>query len=183
MRAIHPALLLLATYLAVYLECRVTFLRNVIGVQVDALPAIVVYASLTSNLATVTLVAFCGGLWFDALSLNPAGVTVFPLLMTGMALLWFRDLIIRDQPYARQVLGFVAGVTVPALSLLLMLSLGAEPLLGWGTLWTLLVLGLAGALITPVMFAVFDRLRILFEFQPLETTSFREDREIKRGRN
>jgi cell shape-determining protein MreD len=183
MRAIHPALLLLATYLAVYLECRITWVRDLIGVQPDFLPALVVYASLTSNLATVTLLAFCGGLWFDSLSLNPTGVTVFPLLVTGMGLLWFRDLILRDQPYARQVLGFAAGVAVPALSLLLMLSLGAEPPVGWGTLWTLLVLGLAGAGFTPLVFAVFDRLRKLFEFQPLETTSLREDREIKRGRN
>jgi hypothetical protein len=182
MRAIHPALLLLATYLAVYLECRVTFLRDLIGVQIDVLPALVVYASLTSNLATVSLLAFCGGMWFDSLSFNPAGVTVFPLLVTGMVLLWFRDLILRDQPYTRQVLGFGAGVAVPTLSLLLMLSLGARPLIGVGTLWTLLVLGIAGALLTPLIFAVFDRIRVLFEFQPLETPSFREDREIKRGR-
>jgi cell shape-determining protein MreD len=182
MRAIHPALLLLTAYLAVYLECRVEFLRDLIGVQIDILPAIVVYASLTSNLATVTLLAFCGGLWFDSLSLNPTGITVFPLLITGMLLIWFRDLILRDQPYARQVLGFCASVAVPALSLLLMLSLGADPLVGWRTLWILFVMGVAGAIATPIMFFVFDRLRNLFEFQPLETPSFREDREIKRGR-
>jgi hypothetical protein len=183
MRAVHPALLLLATYVAVYLQCRVTFLRDLIGVQIDFLPAIVVYASLTSNLATVALLAVAGGVWFDSLSLNPTGVTVFPLLITGMVLLWFRDLILRDQPYARHVLGFAASVAVPSLSLLLMLSLGAEPLLGVGTVWTLLVLGVAGAFITPLVFAVFDRVRLLFEFQPLEVPSFREDREIKRGRN
>ena len=183
MRAIHPALLLLVAYLAVYLECRVTFLRDLIGVQLDILPAIVVYASLTSNLATVTLLAFGGGLWFDTLSLNPAGVTVFPLLVTGMVLLWFRDLILRDQPYARHLLGFGASIAVPALSLLLMLSLGAQPLIGLGTLWTLLVLGTTGALATPIMFTVFDRVRLLFEFQPLEVPAYRDDREIKRGRN
>lgn len=182
MRAIHPVLLLLATYLAVYLECRVTFLRDLIGVQIDVLPAIVVYASFTSNLATVALLAFCGGLWYDSLSLNPAGVTVFPLLITGIVLIWFRDLILRDQPYARQVLGFGASVAVPALSLLLMLSLGAQPLLGFNTLWTLFVMGAAGAIITPVVFVAFDRLRVLFEFQPLDAPSFRDDREIKRGR-
>jgi hypothetical protein len=49
--------------------------------------------------------------------------------------------------------------------------------------WTLLVLAVAGAFITPLVFAVFDRVRLLFEFQPLEVPSFREDREIKRGRN
>lgn len=182
MRAIHPALLLLTTYLAVFLECRVNFLRDLIGVQIDLLPAIVVYASFTSNLATVASLAFCGGIWFDSLSMNPLGVTVFPLLLTGGVLRWFRDLILRDQPYARQVLGFCASVAVPALSLLLMMSLGAEPLVGWQTLWTLLVLGIAGALATPLMFRIFERLRILFEFQPLETPAFREDREIKRGR-
>ncbi len=183
MRAVHPALLLLATYLAVYFACRVTFLRDLIGVQIDLLPALVVYASMTSNLATVALLSFCGGLWFDSLSLNPTGVTVFPLLATGLVLLWFRDLILREQPYALQILGFGAGIAVPGLSLLMMLSLGAQPLLGVGTIWTLLVLGIASALTTPLVFAVFDRVRILFEFQPLETPSFRDDREIKRGRN
>jgi len=63
-----------------------------------------------------------------------------------------------------------------------MLSLGAKPLLGWGTLWTLVVLGVASGLMTPAVFYVFDRLRVLFQYSPLETTSFREDREIKRGR-
>ena len=183
MRALHPALLLLTTYFAVYLQCRVTFLRDLTGVQIDLLPSIMVYASLTSNLATVGMLAFCGGMWFDSLSLNPAGVTVFPLLVTGIVLMWFRDLLLREQPYARQVLGFCAGVAVPALSLLLMMSMGARPLVGWSTLWTLLVLGVAGAVLTPLMFRVFERLRVLFQYQPLETTSFRDDREIKRGRS
>lgn len=183
MRAIHPALLLFATYIAVYLQCRVTLVRDLIGVQPDLLPAIMVYASLTSNLATVGLLAFAGGMWFDALSLNPAGVTVFPLLITGLVLIWFRDLLLRDQPYARQVLGFCAGVAVPALSLLLMMSLGSSPLVGWGTVWVLLVLGVGGAILTPLMFLLFERLRLLFQYQPMETMSFREDREIKRGRN
>lgn len=182
MRAIHPALLLLATYLTVFLECRVTFVRDLLGVQLDLLPAIVVYASLTTNLATVALLAVSGGLWFDALSMNPTGVTVFPLLATGLGLLWFRDLILTDQSYARHALGFGASVAVPALGLLLMMSIGARPLVGWGTLWTLLMLGTVGALATPLMFFLFERLRVLFEYQPLETSSFRDDREIKRGR-
>jgi hypothetical protein len=182
MRAIHPALLLLAAYVAVYLECRVTWLRDLIGVQIDVLPAMVVYASFTSNLATVVLLSCFGGVWFDSLSLNPTGVSVFPLLATGLVLLWFRDLILRDQPYARQILGFGASVAAPALSLLVMLSLGAQPPLGLGTLWTLFVLGVAGAVATPLMFLIFDRVRLLFEFQPLDVPSFRDDREIKRGR-
>ena len=182
MRAIHPTLLLLAAYVAVFLECRVSFVRDILGVQPDLLPALIVYASLTTNLGTVALLAIAGGVWFDALSMNPTGVTVFPLLATGLALLWFRDLILTEQRYARHVLGFGASVAVPALSLLLMMSMGERPLVGWGTLWMLLVLGAVGALGTPPMFFLFGRLRVLFEYQPLETPSFRDDREIKRGR-
>ena len=59
MRAIHPTLLLLAAYVAVFLECRVSFMRDILGVQPDLLPALVVYASLTTNLATVALLVHC----------------------------------------------------------------------------------------------------------------------------
>lgn len=183
MKAVHPALLLLFTYVAVYLQCRVEWVRNLIGVQIDILPPIMVYASLSTNFGTVALLAFSGGLFYDALSANPLGVTIFPLLITGMVLLWFRDLLLRDQPYARNMLGLFASVAVPTISLLLMLSLGREPLFGWSTLYVFIVLGVSGAILTPLVFAIFDRLQNMFQYQALETPgSFREDREIKRSR-
>jgi cell shape-determining protein MreD len=183
MRAVHPGLLLLFTYLAVFLECRVEWLRNLIGVQIDILPPIIVYASLSTNFATVGLLAFSGGLLYDSLSANPLGVTVLPLLLTGLVLLWFRDLLLRDHPYARNMLGLFASLAVPAMTLILMLSLGQEPPLGWGTLWVFIILGGSGFLLTPLVFSVFDRLRNMFQYQVLETPgSFREDREIKRSR-
>jgi len=183
MKAVHPGLLLLFTFLCVFLECRVQWLRNVIGVQIDILPPIIVYASLSTNFATVGLLAFAGGLLYDSLSANPLGVSILPLLLTGLVLLWFRDLLLRDHPYARNMLGLFASVAVPAMNLILMLSLGYEPLLGWGTLWMFLVLGLSGALMTPLVFSIFDRLQNMFQYQVLETpSSFREDREIKRSR-
>lgn len=183
MSAVHPGLLFLFTFLAVFLQCRVEWLRDLIGVQIDVLPPIIVYASLSTNFATVGLLAIAGGAFFDALSANPMGVSILPLLLTGVVLLWFRDLLLRDQPYARNMLGLFASLAVPAMTLMLMLSLGKEPLLGWGTLWVFLVLGVSGGLLTPVVFSVFDRLRNTFQYQALETpSSFREDREIKRGR-
>ena len=39
--------------------------RLVFGAQIDLLPSLVVYASLSSGVLTLTLVAICGGLWID----------------------------------------------------------------------------------------------------------------------
>ena len=67
MRAIHPALLLLTTFVTVYLQCRIEWVRNILGVQLDLLPPIMVYAALSTNFGTVTLLAFTGGLFYDAM--------------------------------------------------------------------------------------------------------------------
>jgi hypothetical protein len=37
--------------------------------------------------------------------------------------------------------------------------------------------------VTPVCFKLFDRLRRALEYQPVTQSSFRPDREIKRGRS
>jgi hypothetical protein len=45
------------------------------------------------------------------------------------------------------------------LTLLLLLTLGRAPLLGWGTLWQLLVLSVGGAIATPICFELFGWLQ------------------------
>ena len=183
MSALHPALLLLFTFVAVFLQCRIEILRDIIGVQIDLLPPIMVYTALSTNFATVAIVAFAGGLLVDSLSVNPLGVSIFPLLLTGVALLWFRDLLLRDQRYARNMLGMFASVAVPAMTLLLLLSLGKGPLLGWGTIYLFIVLGATGAVLTPIVFSLFDQLQGMFMYKVADRqTSFRDDREIKRNR-
>jgi len=61
------------------LEAAFGGVRHLLGAQIDLLPPLMVYAGLCTGLTTVTLLALCGGLWFDSLSANPLGVTVFPL--------------------------------------------------------------------------------------------------------
>jgi rod shape-determining protein MreD len=141
-----------------------------------------VYASLKMNFRTLSLLAVCGGLWYDALSANPLGVSVLPLFVVGLGLYSQRELILKDQPFAQFVLGALASTMTPALALMALLTTGHSPLLGWGTLWQLVVMGLGGAIATPVIFVLFEWLeRALVHSRPVQT-SFRTDRELRRGR-
>jgi cell shape-determining protein MreD len=178
----NTILILVAAFLAVFWEAAFGGFRRVLGAQIDLLPALMVYAGLCGNFVSVCLLALCGGLWFDSLSWNPLGISVLPLFVVGLALHSNRGLILRDQTYAQFVLGLAASAAAPVLTLGLLLTAGQAPLLGWGTLWQLVVMSVGGALATPVCFALFDGLHRALVHRRLSESSFRPDREIRRGR-
>lgn len=173
---------LAAAFLAVFWEAAFPGVRHLLGVQIDLLPPLMVYASLCAGWTAVCLLALLGGLWFDALSANPLGTSVLPLLAVGLVLYSGREVILREQMFARSVLGLGASFAVPVLALLLLLTTGRDPLIGWGTLWQLAVMGLGGALATPLCFIFFDWLHRTLVYSRVSETSFRPDREIRRGR-
>jgi cell shape-determining protein MreD len=175
--------ILLTAYVAVFLEAYVGFLRTWVGTQVDLLPVLMVYCGLSTGLATLTATAILGGLWFDTLSANPLGISVLPQFVIGFAVYKGRELVLRDQPYARSVLGLAASMAAPFLTLLLLWGGGYRPLVGWGSLWQWVVLGVAGGLLAPVCFWFFDTLNAAFAYSRPSETPFRPDREIKRGRD
>ncbi len=181
MKAVNTILLLLTAFLAVFGQSAFGT-RGLLGAQANALPALVIYASLAGGLTTVALLSVCGGLLFDSLSANPLGLSVLPLFLIGFFVNQQRELILRDQFYAQFVIGFAASVFAPIAGLLLLFTMGRAPITGWGTLWQLLVMGFAGGLLTPMSFKFFAFLRRTFFYQPLNQTSFRSDRQIRRGR-
>lgn len=171
------------TILAVYLESAVVILREWLGAQVDLLPALAVYTALTCNFPTVAAMAVLGGLWFDSISANPLGVTVLPLLLIGFLVYRNRDLLLKEQAYAQFLLGLVASAFCPLCVVLLLYSLGKEPLIGWTSLWQWLVMSFGGAILTPMLFLALGHLNRLFSYPTVAVeSSFRPDREIKRGR-
>ena len=182
MTILHPILVFLVAFLAVFCEATAHGLRQLLGAQVDLLPPLMVYAALNTGLVTTTTLAVGGGLLFDSLSANPLGVTILPLFVIGFLIHSRRGLILREQTFAQFALGLGASALVPALTVLLLLTLGADPLLGWGSLWQWFVMSLGGAALTPVLFYVFQRLRYALGYQPMKQTSFRPDREIRRRR-
>jgi cell shape-determining protein MreD len=182
MNWLNTAFVLGAAFLAVFWEAAFGGVRYLVGAQVDLLPPLMVYASLCTGITTVALLAVCGGLWFDSLSANPLGVSILPLFAIGLAIHLKHELILRDQTFAQLVLGLGASAAAPVLTLLLLLSMGRNPMLGWGTLWQLVVLGVGGAVATPIWFQLFGWLqRTLVHHRAVES-SFRPDREIRRGR-
>jgi hypothetical protein len=179
---LHSILILAVAFVAVFLESAWTLPRHLLGAQIDLLPALMVYTALTNGIVTIALLALCGGLWFDSLSLNSLGASVLPLLVIGVAIHGSRDLLMRDHKFAQLVLGFSAAAFQPLGTLFILLNAGAAPLLGWISLWQWLVMAVAGGILTPVCFALFDRLHRAFDYPRAAQISFRADREIKRGR-
>jgi hypothetical protein len=182
MNAFHLFTLLLAAFVAVYLEATFTLPRRLLGAQVDLLPALMVYAALYLELPAVTLLAVLGGVWFDAFSANPLGLSILPLFVVGLGLQQVRGLILREQRHTQLLLGLAASALVPALSLLLLLNGGHQPLVGWGSLWHWLIMTLGGGLATPLVIAGFQWAERRFRYSVATQPSFRPDREIRRGR-
>lgn len=182
MNPLNSILILVVAFLAVFAEAAFSWPHRLLGAQIDLLPALMIYAAMNTEIITVSLLAVLGGLWFDSLSANPLGISILPLYAVGFPICWKRDLLLRELPFAQVILGAVASAVVPALTVLFMLSSSVEPLLGWGSLWQWIVMTAGGALLTPVIFGLFDWCNKTFGYQPLTQTAFRPDREIRRDK-
>ena len=167
----------------VFLQAAIGWPRRLLGAQVDLLPALMTYTALRLGSGSVITLAFVGGLCLDALSLNPLGVSPLPLAAVGLVLLGRREELLRDELFAQSVLGGVASLLAPLGTLIVILTAGASPLLGPGFLWHLAVMGVAGAIVTPLIFRFLDGLQGALSHPQTNQPSFRPDREIRRGRN
>ncbi len=183
MNPFHTLLILAAAFLSVYLQSTFNGVRHLLGAQVDLLPSLMVYASLSSGNLTLTLLSVFGGLWLDSQSANPLGITVLPLFFIGFLIQRYRGLILRDQKFAQLMLGLSASSGAPLFTLLLLLNTDKQPLVSWFSLWQWIVMSLLGAAATPLWFLFFDRVTHALSYRPLQETSFRADRQIKRGRS
>jgi hypothetical protein len=182
MGTLNSILILLVAFLAVFCEAAFNGLRGLLGAQIDLLPALMVYAALSTGLTTVTMLAVLGGLFFDSLSANPLGITVIPLFVVGFLINMQRDLILRDQFFAQWILGLSASAFVPAVTLLFLLTGGHGPVLSWFSVWQWIVMTLGGAIATPVLFLLFGWFDRTFTYRSATEMSFRPDREIRRSR-
>jgi len=177
---LNSILILAAAFIAVFFEAWFDGFRDVLGAQIDFLPALMVYAGLNNDVFTIGAAAVCGGLWFDSLSANPLGVSVLPLLLIGLLAYRGREVLAREHPAAQFALGAAASALQPLATLFILLNVGTLPLLGWKSIWQWVVMTVGGGLFTPVLFAFFNRVHRAFDYQPAPESSFRPDRQIKR---
>ena len=176
MKSFQTIMILLAAFVVVFAESTFDIVRRVLGAQVDLLPSLVVYASLSGGVVTLSLLALWGGLWFDSMSANPLGISVLPLFLIGFVIQRYRGLILRDETFAHLILGLMASAAMPLLTLLLLLNTEKQPLIGWFSLWQWVVMSVAGAVATPLWFRFFDRLHRTFSYRSVDATAFRSDR-------
>ena len=166
MNGYHTASILLAALLGVFIESAVTLPRDLLGAQVNPLPALMVYAALQSNVLTITLLAICGAFWQSALSADPLGITLLPLFMVGIFIEFNRRQFARRERFVRFALGAAASASVPLLTLFLLLTLGHKPLLNGFTLWQWLVMAVGGGLLALLIFPALDGLREILTDKP-----------------
>src|SRR5688572_24948888 len=182
MNALNTIFILVLAFLTVFVEASFGTFRRLLGVQPVLLPCLMSYASVAAGIPTVSLLAVLGGLWFDSMSANLLSVSILPLFVIGAAVRQFSHLILRNQSYAQLVLGFSASGFAPLLTLIILLSSGAEQIIGLGFVWQWLIMTLLGGLLVPIYFRLFDKVYRTLGYERVAETSFREDREIKRGR-
>jgi cell shape-determining protein MreD len=202
MNWVLPSALLLATFVAAFIQSSLGGLRSVIAAQPDLLPALVIYAALNTRLATTTATAVVGALAHDALSSGPFGLTVLPVTSLGIVLNIRRDVLLKDSRWAQALIGGGGAVAVALGSLAILFLIWPVlsnppdpsflpeqrqgttflPNLGLATVWQLSLIGLFGALITPLVFWAFRWIESTLDYPPLAPSLPRPDREIKRGR-
>lgn len=204
MNWVHPLALLLAAWTLAFAQCWFTSLRSWLWVQPDVLPALVVYAGLSTGLPTAIAVAVVGGLGLDALSSGPFGLGMVPLVGLATLLHLRRDVLLRDTAWAQATLCGAATLAAAIASFALpfvlwpflsggepeaaywperLSALTALPAAGPGLIWQWLLLTFFGAAAGPVCFGVFRRIERSFNYQPVPQVIHRGDREIKRGRS
>lgn len=182
MHWLNLTIILIAGWVIAFAQSAFASVSQLTGAQIDLLPALMICASLTCGMSGVLFLACVGGLGFDTLSANPLGVSTTSLCVVGTVIHWRRELILRDERYAQHVLGAIASVAAPAITLFILFCAGESPLLGWGTIWQFIVMGAAGTIAAPVFFRLFAQMDRLLNYPLLPETSFRPDRELKRGR-
>ena len=183
MSRIPLILLFLVAWLAVFAQTQFSPVARVLGLVPGLIPALLVYAALTSHLVVVSGLAVFAALSLDSLSANRLGASLAPMFTVVFLIHTRQHLILRDQLYAQFWLGLGAGLFVP-LATLALLSMGqVPPISGAPTVWHLFLGALANGLMCPAFFRIFDALRNTFDYQPVAESSFRPDRQIKRGRN
>ncbi len=182
MNRITLILLVGVAALLAFVEGRGLLREGIFGTRIDVLPILVTYAAFRSDLFAAVGLACFSGLLFDALSLNPLGVSLISLTLVSLFLSQLRGLVLRDQALAQMALGAVVATMNPLISLGLLWFLGLSPVVGWGTVFQIAVMGASGAVLAPFFFLLFDWLEEALTYEEEPFSRFRSEVEIKRGR-
>lgn len=89
--------LMITTLAMIVAQCAIASAINIAGVKFDLMPALVLYAALSTSWPRTLAVAIVAGLIIDALSLGAFGLSLPPLAIAGVIINHFQKVLYRDQ--------------------------------------------------------------------------------------
>jgi len=167
----------------VYLEARWTVIEGGWRCQIDVLPVFAAYAALHGRVGVMAGVAALGGGWFDLLSANPLGTSLLSLFLTSYLLHGMHEVLLKGQMAAQFFVCVLAGVLNPVISGLALWVMSADPMLGWGTLWQVLINAICCGLAGPVLFLILNQLDQNLSHTPTAKPWNRPVVEVKRSKH
>jgi rod shape-determining protein MreD len=169
-------------YTCTFAQARVTFFRDLLGSQIDFLPGLIVYGSLAFPSYIAVGCAAVFGLLYDSLSANALGTMMATLVLLSCITLLYREVLLSNQFTTHWVLGLAASGLAPVFALFILYIAGEQPLVGTGTLWQWAIMTAGGGVVTPLWFRLFNRVGSALHYKEVPESTFRQDREIARGR-
>jgi rod shape-determining protein MreD len=169
-------------YVCIFLQARLTLFRDFFGFQVDLVPGLVVYSAIHFNFFMMMMSASLLGLLMDILSANPLGTTMLSYVIVCFLAFYFREVILPEQFTAQFVLGAGATAATALIALAILYIAGEQPLVNGWSMWHGLLVSASGGMFTPLWFKLFMRLDDALRYKEMPESTYRQDREIARGR-
>ncbi len=138
------------------LQARLPTLWWLGGLRIEFLPALVAYAALTLRRGRALLLALAAGCLQDALSAGPFGMTALMYGTFAVAIVTVREVLDRDLPWVQMGAGALAAGAA---------SLAACAVIGFSisAIFKIMLVALASAVVTPLVFFAIDYLGLLAE--------------------
>ncbi|MGC8742470.1 MAG: rod shape-determining protein MreD [Verrucomicrobiia bacterium] len=180
----HTIFLVIIGYLAIALEATLfATIRGFTGINLDPLPAIIACSGLLSPIETIILVSLILGFMFDSISANPLGITAISLAIPGLLIHLGQGILVKKEWQTQFLSGVFAGALQPFISLFLLITMRYKPIFSVDSVFLISISAVICGFITPGVFKFLNWMDTTFNYSRVKTSSFRQDREIKRGRD
>ena len=141
-RPTFTCMILMAMVLT-YVQSHWSMMEGMWRAQIDLLPVFAAFAALHGGLGPIIGLALIAGSWLDVLSANPLGTSLVSLFLTALILHRLHEVLLKGQLAAQFFVCLAAGAFGPTISCLFLWGMSMQPLVGWGTLWQIVVNAMA----------------------------------------
>ncbi len=176
------ACLILMAMVVTYVQSHWSVMEGMWRAQINLLPVFAAYAALHGGLAPIIGVALIAGCWLDVLSANPLGTSLISLFLMALILHRVHEVLLRGQLAAQFFVSLAAGALGPIISCFLLWATSMQPLVGWGTLWHIVVNAIICGVAGPFIFLILNQMDSWVSYEPVAQPWNSSVVEVKRGK-